>query len=354
MRGATVTVFRPRLKGAQAKDSSDPASAAHELLPSLPLPFYSELRVGLPVYFRLKKLWRLRRPDVVHIATEGPLGWAALLAARKLGIPISTSFHTNFQQYMQQYMFRAMHGIALGYLRAFHNRAACTLTPTDEMRRELEAQRFERVGVLTRGVDGELFSPNRRREELRRAWGAEPGDPVFLYVGRLAVEKNIELAVRAFLRAQAVEPRARFVLVGDGPARGDLQKRYPKFHFAGMRRGADLAAHYASGDVFLFPSATETFGNVVTEAMASGLAVLCFDYAAGRQHIRSGGNGMLVPLRDGEAFAAAAESMMRRRDEWPELRRAARATAEAITWEKVFASFEDTLERVRTGRFGTV
>jgi len=354
MRGATVTVFRPRLKGAQAKDSSDPASAAHELLPSLPLPFYSELRVGLPVYFRLKKLWRLRRPDVVHIATEGPLGWAALLAARKLGIPISTSFHTNFQQYMQQYMFRAMHGIALGYLRAFHNRAACTLTPTDEMRRELEAQRFERVGVLTRGVDGELFSPNRRREELRQVWGAEPGDPVFLYVGRLAVEKNIELAVRAFLRAQAVEPRARFVLVGDGPARGDLQKRYPKFHFAGMRRGADLAAHYASGDVFLFPSATETFGNVVTEAMASGLAVLCFDYAAGRQHIRSGGNGMLVPLRDGEAFAAAAESMMRRRDEWPELRRAARATAEAITWEKVFASFEDTLERVRTGRFGAV
>ena len=354
MRGATVTVFRPRLKGAQAKDPSDPASAAHELLPSLPLPFYSELRVGLPVYFRLKKLWRLRRPDVVHIATEGPLGWAALLAARKLGIPISTSFHTNFQQYMQQYMFRAMHGIALGYLRAFHNRAACTLTPTDEMRRELEAQRFERVGVLTRGVDGELFSPNRRREELRQVWGAEPGDPVFLYVGRLAVEKNIELAVRAFLRAQAVEPRARFVLVGDGPARGDLQKRYPKFHFAGMRRGADLAAHYASGDVFLFPSATETFGNVVTEAMASGLAVLCFDYAAGRQHIRSGGNGMLVPLRDGEAFAAAAESMMRRRDEWPELRRAARATAEAITWEKVFASFEDTLERVRTGRFGAV
>jgi glycosyltransferase involved in cell wall biosynthesis len=353
-RGTEVTVVRPRLKGALAKDPADPAGLAHEFVPSLPLPFYSDLRVGLPVYWRLRKLWRRQRPDVVHIATEGPLGWAALLAARNLGLPVSTSFHTNFQQYMQQYMFRAMHGIAFGYLRAFHNRAACTLTPTAQMKAELEAERFERVGVLTRGVDGVLFNPSHRSETLRSGWGVDADAPVFLYVGRLAVEKNIELAVRAFLRAQAVEPRARFVLVGDGPARCDLEKRYPQFHFAGMRRGEDLAAHYASGDVFLFPSATETFGNVVTEAMASGLAVLCYDYAAGRQHIRTWANGVLAPYGDAEAFVAAAEALMRRRAEWPALRAAARATAEGITWERVFVSFEDTLARVRTGRFAVV
>ena len=345
-RGHGVTVIRPRLPGSRSRDPADPANVQHVLVPSLPLPFYSELRIGLPLYFRLKKLWRQDRPDVAHIATEGPLGWAALLAARKLGVPVSTSFHTNFQQYTQQYMFRAMHDIALCYLRAFHNRAACTLVPTDQARGELEADRFERVGVLSRGVDGRLFDPARRSEALRQGWGVAPDEPVFLYVGRLAVEKNIDLAVTAFLRAQQVEPRAHFVLVGDGPARGGLEKRYPNFHFAGMRRGEDLAAHYASGDVFLFPSTTETFGNVVTEALASGLVVLCHDYAAGRQHIRSGRNGVLCPFGDAAAFATAAADLMRRRDEWPALRTAARATATEITWERIFASFETTLQQV--------
>ncbi len=351
-RGHEVTVIRPRLPGALPRDPADPAGLAHVLVPSLPLPFYKELRLGLPLYLRLKKLWRCQRPDVVHIATEGGLGGAALFAARKLGLPISTSFHTNFQQYTQQYMFRAMHDIALGYLRGFHNRAACTLVPTDQARAELEAQRFQRVGVLSRGVDGALFDPARRSEALRRSWGAAADEPVFLYVGRLAVEKNIDLAVKAFLRVQAIEPRAHFVLVGDGPARGGLEKRYPQFHFAGMRRGEDLAAHYASGDAFLFPSTTETFGNVVTEAMASGLAVLCYDYAAGRQHIRSWTNGVLAPFGDAEAYAVAAEALIRRRAEWPALRAAARTTAEAITWERIFQSFETTLGQVIGGRFG--
>lgn len=345
-KGHAVTAVRPRLKGAAERDPADPEGVRHVLVPSLPLPFYSELRIGLPLYLRVKRLWRADRPDVVHIATEGPLGWAALLAARQLGVPVSSSFHTNFQQYTQQYMFRAMHDIALAYLRAFHNRAACTLVPTDQAKAELEQHGFQRVGVFSRGVDGRLFTPARRSDALRRDWGAAPDDSVFLYVGRLAVEKNIELAVQAFLRAQRLEPRARFVLVGDGPARGTLAKRYPQFHFAGMRRGEDLAAHYASGDAFLFPSTTETFGNVVTEAMASGLVVLCYDYAAGRQHIRGGVNGILAPFGDAAAFTAAAEELIRRRSDWPALRAAARATAEGITWERIFASFEATLAQV--------
>jgi glycosyltransferase involved in cell wall biosynthesis len=209
--------------------------------------------------------------------------------------------------------------------------------------------RFERVGVLSRGVDGALYNPARRSIELRRSWGAADDAPVFLYVGRLAVEKNIDLAVNAFLAAQAVDPRAHFVLVGDGPARRQLQKRYSAFHFAGMRRGEDLAAHYASGDAFLFPSTTETFGNVVTEAMASGLAVLCYDYAAGRQHISSWANGVLAPFGQADAYVAAAAEMMRRYSQWPGIRAAARQTAAGITWERIIESFERTLLQVAKG-----
>jgi glycosyltransferase involved in cell wall biosynthesis len=350
-RGHEVEVIRPRQPAAQAVDPADPAGLRHVLVPSLPLPFYNELRIGLPLYLRLRRRWRKRRPDVVHIATEGGLGGGALLAARHLGIPISTSFHTNFHQYTQQYMFRAMHGIALGYLRGFHNRAACTLAPTNQARRELETQGFRRVGVMARGVDGQLYNPARRDEALRRAWGAGPDDPVYAYVGRLAVEKNIELAVQSFLRVQAREPRAHFVLVGDGPARAGLAARYPQFHFAGMRRGEELARHYASADVFLFPSTTETFGNVVTEALASGLVVVCYDYAAGREHIRTWENGVLAPFGDSDAYTAAVEETLQRRAEWPALRVAARRTAEGITWERVFESFEGTLQRVIAGTF---
>lgn len=350
-RGHVIEVVRPRQPAALASDPADPAGLRHVLVPSLPLPFYNELRLGLPLYLRLRRRWRANRPDVVHIATEGGLGGAALLAARRLRIPVSTSFHTNFHQYTQQYMFRAMHGIALGYLRGFHNRAACTLAPTTQARRELEAQGFQRVGVMARGVDGLLYNPARRDEALRRSWGAEAGDPVYAYVGRLAVEKNIGLAVQAFLQVQAREPRAHFVLVGDGPARADLAQRYPQFHFAGMRRGEDLARHYASADVFLFPSTTETFGNVVTEALASGLVVVCYDYAAGREHLRSWGNGVLATFGDSVAFTTAAEETILRRAEWPALRTAARTSAEGITWERVFESFEGTLQRVIAGTF---
>ena len=348
-RGHAIEVVRPRL--APAGDAPAAGPLRHVLVPSVPLPFYSDLRLGLPAGRRLRRLWSANRPDVVHIATEGPLGWSALLAARRLGLPVSTSFHTNFHQYLQRYLFRAIRGATLVYLRSFHNRAACTLAPTDQTAAELAGLGFARTGVLARGVDARLFAPAHRSEALRTQWGVAPGEPVFVYVGRLAVEKNIDLAVAAFLRIQQLEPRAHLVLVGDGPARKSLQAAHPQFHFAGMRHGADLAAHYASADVFLFPSTTETFGNVVTEGLASGLVVVSYDYAAGRQHLESWRNGVLVPFGERAAFLRSAEEVMRRRAEWPALRTAARATAEAITWERVLDSFEVTLEQVRTGRF---
>jgi glycosyltransferase involved in cell wall biosynthesis len=142
------------------------------------------------------------------------------------------------------------------------------------------------------------------------------------------------------------------VIVGDGPEREALQKRYPEFHFAGMQRGEALAAHYASGDIFLFPSVTETFGNVVTEALASGLVVVTYDYAAGREHIRHGGNGILAPFNDADAFRAAAVAIAGRPACWPAMRTAARATALDVTWEKIVSRFRETLAAVAAGQRG--
>jgi glycosyltransferase involved in cell wall biosynthesis len=281
-----------------------------------------------------------QRPDLVHVATEGPLGLAALWAARQLELPVTSSFHTNFHHYSGHYGAKALQRGLLSFLRWFHNASKLTLVPTAQMSAELAEAGFERLGVMSRGVDTQLFDPARRSSELRATWGAGPATPVLAYVGRLAAEKNLGLAVEAFRDVQRAVPDAKFVLVGDGPERGPLARQSPEFHYAGMRRGEDLATHYASADLFLFPSTTETFGNVVTEALASGLVVLAYDYAATREHVRDGVNGFAVPFDEAAAFRRAAVAALRRRSEWAGLRAAARETALGLTWATIVERFE--------------
>ncbi|HTQ29893.1 MAG TPA: glycosyltransferase family 1 protein [Opitutaceae bacterium] len=351
-RGHEIEVVRPRQDG-EAKipgRERHTGSVTEWLVPGLPIPFYQALKMGLPVWGALRRRWVAAPPDVVHVATEGPLGLAALRAARRLGLPVTSSFHTNFHHYGRHYGLNRLRDAITTYLRWFHNATALTMVPTDEIRGHLTAHGFVRLAVMARGVDAALFSPGKRNTELRAAWGAGPGDPVFIHVGRLAAEKNLGLAVETFLQMQQIEPRARCLFVGDGPERAALQKAYPQFNFAGTRRGEELAAHYASADVFVFPSTTETFGNVVTEALASGLVVLAFDYAAARQHIRAGSNGVTVPLGEARAFTAAAGDLLAHRAAWPELRAAARETALGITWERIVVQFEDELRRAQSGK----
>lgn len=347
-RGDEVTVVRPRQKADRASEGRETRPFAEWLVPGVSLPRYEGLMMGLPALGLLSRRWMQERPDVVHIATEGPLGWSALGAAARLGLPISSSFHTNFHQYGDHYGYGAIKDVAIGYLRSFHNQTAVTMVPTRQMRGQLAAGGFQNIEVISRGVDADLFTPERRSEDLRRSWGAAPDDPVFIYVGRLAKEKNISLAVESFLGAQAENPRARFVLVGDGPERAGLEAKHGEggFVFAGMQRGEALAAHYASGDVFLFPSVTETFGNVVTEAMGSGLVVVTYDYAAGREHITHGVNGVLAAFDDAPAFRAAVRAITRRPGDWPAIRRAARETALTVTWDAIVVRFRRTLESV--------
>jgi glycosyltransferase involved in cell wall biosynthesis len=228
-------------------------------------------------------------------------------------------------------------------LRRFHNRSDATVVPTRALRRELEATGFRNVEVMARGVDIRLFNPSRRDARLRDQWGVDGETLAVIYVGRLAAEKNLALAVEAFRALQAQRPKARFVLVGDGPQAGELRRLNPDFVFCGMRTGEDLAAHYASADLFLFPSTSETYGNVVIEGMASGLAVLAYDYAAGEEHIVDAENGALAPFDDDAAFVARARELSTDLEGLRRLGLQARLTAEGLDWRRIHERFETIL-----------
>lgn len=340
-RGHVVTVYRPR-----RDDLSGGAPSPEFLevaLPGVPLPGYPLLRLGLPAGGRLKKLWRDERPDLVHVATEGPLGASAIAAARALGVPVTSSFHTNFHAYMRHYRFGPLHGVVLAWLRHVHNRTRCTFAPTAELCAELAALGFRGLAVLSRGVDTWQFHPTRRSPELRAKWGAEPDDPVVLHVGRMAAEKNYPLLFRAFAAMQAANPRCRFVFVGDGPLRRRFQRKHPTGIFTGFISRSELAQHYASADIYIHASLTETFGNVLTEALASGLAVAGFDYAAARQFVRHGDNGLTVPCDRPEALIDAAELLATDSLLRAQLRLKARAAVEPQSWDSVIAHFEANL-----------
>lgn len=313
------------------------------LRPGLPIPRYSQLRMGLPSRRALTRAWQRLRPDVVHIATEGPLGWSALSAARALGIAVATDFRTNFHTYSRHYGLGWMADAISGYLRGFHNRADCTMVPTGELAQSLARLGFERLRVVGRGVDATVFSPRRRSGFLRQRWGVSEDAPVALCVSRFAPEKNFPQVFDAYIAMRAVRPEARLILVGDGPLAEDLRRAGLGMVRAGRLDNEELSAHYASADLFLFPSMTETFGNVTLEAMASGLGIVAYDCAAARQHIVHGRSGLLATMGDRAGFighaAALARDLTRARD----LGRHAREVAESNGWDKVIADFESVL-----------
>jgi glycosyltransferase involved in cell wall biosynthesis len=294
----------------------------------------------------LVNLWSLRRPDVVHIATEGPMGWSAVQAAIHLKLPVCSDFRTNFHAYSKHYGVGWLHKPIMAYLRKFHNLTQCTMTPDEGLRRQLEEYGYRNVTVVARGVDTQQFSPAHRSPALRAAWGVGPQDLVVMHVGRLAAEKNLATLMQAFEAMRQVEPRARLVLVGDGPARKELQARCPDAVFAGMRHGDDLAAHYASGDLFVFPSITETFGNVTPEAMASGLPVLAYDYAAAGQLVRPQRSGMLAPFDNAAEFIRMASALAGDREGLQVMGRQARLTAETLGWERIVTTIEGIYQRL--------
>jgi glycosyltransferase involved in cell wall biosynthesis len=336
-----VSVVRPRQRASDGVGGYRDASAT--LVRGLPLPGSGGLQFGLPVGRALRRAWATHRPDVVYVATEGPLGWSALSSARRLGIPVFSGFHTNFHSYSRHYRVGWLQGLIFRYLRGFHNRTRGTLVPSVDMRARLQTLGVDNVTVLGRGVDSHRFTPDRRCTALRSQWGVREHDLVVLSVGRLAPEKNLPLALDAYRAMQRFSDALKFVIVGDGPLRANLQKAHPDLIFRGLQTGEPLATHYASADIFLFPSETETFGNVTLEAMASGLVVLAYNYAAAQTHIRHGETGVLAPYGDANAFIDAAANLVREPRSLLHIRRQAREYIAAFDWAGVVEKFAGLL-----------
>jgi glycosyltransferase involved in cell wall biosynthesis len=335
--GIEVLLIRPRQ---HAHDHTREMNGLKILtVPGLPIPGYAQLKFGLPLRRRIQRALRAFNTEALYIATEGPLGLASLRAAKRLGLPVLSGFHTNFHQYFEHYRLGFLRNLVLRYLRSFHNATAGTLVPTHFLAETLSTQGFRNTQVMARGVNADLFSPQKRCVQLRASWGAGEHDPVMIYVGRIAHEKNIQLAITSAAAFKQVQPAARFVVVGDGPVKDALVKAHPEVIFTGEQSGEELARHYASADIFLFPSLTDTYGNVVLEAMASGLHVLAFNYAAAGSLIRCGENGSLAAWQNEADFISQCQKLAGTHPFAQALRLQARLTSESLGWDKISEQF---------------
>jgi glycosyltransferase involved in cell wall biosynthesis len=340
-RNHDLQLLRPRQTKGDEADSED--GFQEVLLRGLPIPRYPHLKMGVPSKRALVELWSTRRPDVVHIATEGPLGWSALQAALKLKIPVTSDFRTNFHAYSRHYGIGWLSKPIVAYLRKFHNKSAFTMVPTAALAQDLSGYGFENLRVVARGVDTKRFSPQHRSDALRTQWGVLPHQRVVIYVGRLAAEKNLKALLLAYEAMQRIDPELKLVLVGDGPMRREVAERCPGAVLAGFKSGAELAQYYASADLFVFPSVTETFGNVTPEAMASGLAIVAYDYAAAAQLLHHEQTGMLAAMDELPEFIRCAQHLAAEPEAARAMGRAARAAAEELDWDRIVLQVESVL-----------
>ncbi len=319
--------------------------------PAVPFWAYPELRIAAPRVAEARRLLRRLAPDVVHVATPFGIGLAARAAARAERIPLVSSFHTDFASYLKYYGLQALSAAAWPYLRWFHNGGVRTFVPTSRGAEDLTRRGFQGVRVWGRGVDRDRFSPRHRSRALRSALGVSDHDTLLLSVGRLAPEKGIDTILSAARMVQPVGGRGvRIAFVGDGPAEARYRASAPPGTiFAGRLLGEALSEFYASADGFVFASSTDTFGNVLLEAMASGLPVIAPD-AGPTLDVANAGNALVVPARDPRALAGAMQRLAGDANLRTRLRARALQSAADHDWGRIWDGLFVEYEAVANAR----
>mgnify|MGYP002788636719 CR=1 FL=1 len=318
-------------------DPDAEASAMVDRIAAVPFWAYPQLRVAAPAVLAARRALERFGPTLIHAATPFGIGLGARSAARQMGVPLVTSYHTHFSAYLAHYRLDALDAVSWPFLRWFHNSGLRTFAPTETVRQELVEQGFANTRVWSRGVDAARFAPQHRSAAWRASLGIGDDELVALYVGRLAPEKGIDVAVAAMHQVeQALPGRVRLVLTGDGPAEERVRATAPAGSiFTGRLDGAALSTMYASADLFVFPSATETFGNVVLEALASGLAVIAPDAGPTTEFAHVGTASLHVA---GHADSLAARILVLATDDTARQRLARAGRQEALRhrWEAIF------------------
>jgi glycosyltransferase involved in cell wall biosynthesis len=317
--------------------------------PGVPIPFYAEMRMYLPRLGEYRRRTRADRIDLIHLTTPGPIGLAGLWVARQLGLPIVGSFHTDLAAYTR--ILSGSTGLAGGmrhYLRWHYGRCQRILVPSDATRVLLARAHgdADRMCIWRRGVDADHFTPARRSDTLRQAWRVSADRPAVLYVGRVSREKGLNLLpdVQRALRELGIAHR--FIIAGDGPMRLELSARLSDAVFTGTLGRDEVADAFASADLFVFPSRTDTAANVVLEAQASGLPVLVTDEGGPKENILDGSSGRIIGARDTSAWAAALTPLLRYAECREAMGRRARAYAESRSWPSALAPLFETYREV--------
>lgn len=324
-RGHEAIVFAP--------SGSPAAYAGYKVygFQALKVPFYPEMHISPPWIYVDQKLKEFK-PDIIHLVNPVSLGLAGLRAAKLYQVPVLASYHTDVPGFAEYWHLGFLSDSIYRYARWIHNRVDLNVCPSQFTRKQLIDHNFQRVEIWRGGVDINLFSPGKRSEEMRsRLSDGEPDRPLLLYIGRVSPEKRID-RILPVLKAY---PQARLAVVGDGPARVDLEKKFAGTDtvFTGYLKGEDLATAYASGDIFTFTGDKETFGNVVVEAMASGLPVIAPNSGGVTDLVREGYNGHLYDISQPESIVEAAQDLIENPDLVNVFGQRGRKLAEQRTWD---------------------
>ncbi len=322
-------------------------------VPSVIFPFYKEYRVPVPGYRHFENTLRAFHPDLLHINSPCPLGHAAVHFGQRFGIPVVATYHTHFPSYAKYYKIEALEACSWNYFRKLYNGCEQVYVPSRPVMDELTAHGFSSVRFLPHGVDAKMFNPSYRSDEWRRSHGME-GKTVLLFVGRLVWEKDLRTLARAYARIMARHRDVVFAIVGNGPIRDELSQMMPEALFLGHQTGESLSRAYASSDVFIFPSTTETFGNVTLEAMASGIPPVCAREGGAYGFVEPGVTGMLAAPRDPQDLAAKIEFLLENPERRIEMGKAACTFAQEQSWgnifQRLFESYRQVIDSYRPTR----
>jgi len=341
--GVAVRVFAPTDDDPQITDH---AGTLVEV-PSMPAPGRTDYRISFGITPSVRAALEAFRPTLYHIATPDLLGRHALHVATDAGVPVVASYHTHFSSYLKYYHLSVLEDVVWGYLRSFYRQCEQIYVPSRAMADILREHGItEGLRLWQRGVETDRFNPAHRSRDWRRTHGIADDEVVVTFVSRLVWEKGLDVYADVIEALQARDVPHRSLVVGDGPARNEIEDRLPETVFTGYLRGDALSRAYASSDVFLFPSDTETFGNVTLEAMASGLPTVCADAVGSRDLVTDGTTGFLCPPGDADAFADAVQRLVTDAETRQDMAAAALERAQTFAWDAILARMNDYYDEV--------